>query len=129
MDSGYELEVPFVKVVMSFNNRRRNRSHARCLYYQSVIKIDGRCMNMECSNPNGSLQAHHIIYRSHGGADHLCNGITLCMLCHHRVHQGFTDLASGRVTGSKYMITILEQWHGTPTWRWDTAYNYLQIRT
>lgn len=112
---------------MSYD-RRRNLSATRRRFYQSVIQKDGCCLNTKCFNPRECLQAHHIIYRSHGGANHLSNGITLCVKCHDRVHRGFTDPAARRITGRSYMIKILEQLRGTPVWRWDVAYQYLLRR-
>lgn len=113
---------------MSSDQRRRNKSNVRRRFYHSVIQTDCYCMNAECSTPNETLQAHHIIYRSHGGPDYLWNGVTLCMRCHDRVHRGFIDPTAGRVTGHEYMITILEQWQCTSAWRWDIAYQYLLRR-
>lgn len=34
-----------------------------------------------CSNRTG-LHPHHVLYRSHGGKDEMCNLITLCAGCH-----------------------------------------------
>lgn len=41
-----------------------------------------------CKTKRGTLNAHHIIYRSKGGADTLDNLITLCVDCHKKLHRG-----------------------------------------
>lgn len=41
-----------------------------------------------CKTKKGTLNAHHIIYRSMGGADTLDNLITLCEKCHKKLHKG-----------------------------------------
>ena len=41
-----------------------------------------------CKTKKGTLNAHHIIYRSNGGADTLDNLITLCAYCHKNLHSG-----------------------------------------
>jgi 5-methylcytosine-specific restriction endonuclease McrA len=50
----------------------------------------------QCGKRQGRLEAHHIIYREHGGKDTLSNLLTLCETCHHRLHQGKITL---KVTG------------------------------
>ena len=48
--------------------------------YQQCFARDGfKCRH--CSNRNG-IHPHHVLYRSHGGADTLNNLITLCARCH-----------------------------------------------
>ena len=39
-----------------------------------------------CKNKTGSLQVHHVVYRSNGGADHYNNLVTLHADCHKKVH-------------------------------------------
>jgi hypothetical protein len=47
------------------------------------------CRNPECGRRSLRVQAHHLVFRSEGGSDDLCNGITLCPVCHLRlVHTG-----------------------------------------
>jgi 5-methylcytosine-specific restriction endonuclease McrA len=47
---------------------------------------DWRCRH--CRNREG-LHPHHVVYKSHGGADTLDNIVTLCWKCHRAVHDGF----------------------------------------
>jgi len=44
-----------------------------------------RCRKVSCDF--GAMQVHHIIPVSEGGADEYDNLITLCTLCHTKVHQ------------------------------------------
>jgi len=41
-----------------------------------------------CKTKKGTLNVHHIIYRSKGGSDEESNLITLCESCHTKLHQG-----------------------------------------
>ncbi len=42
----------------------------------------------QCGKENRRLDAHHIVYREHGGKDTIENLITLCKICHNKVHAG-----------------------------------------
>src|SRR5574344_883782 len=50
------------------------------------------CLNRDnytcqcCKTKKGTLNAHHIVYRSNGGADTLDNLIILCEECHQKLH-------------------------------------------
>lgn len=52
------------------------------------------CLNRDnytcqcCKSKKGTMHAHHIIYRSEGGADTVDNLITLCEFCHKKLHDG-----------------------------------------
>ena len=52
------------------------------------------CLNRDnytcqcCKTKKGTLHAHHIVYRSNGGADTLDNLIVLCEECHNKLHDG-----------------------------------------
>ncbi len=41
-----------------------------------------------CKTKKGTLNVHHIIYRSKGGSDEAENLITLCEYCHKKLHDG-----------------------------------------
>ncbi len=49
-----------------------------------------------CGKHHVRLQAHHLVYREHGGKDTLTNLLTLCEACHQKVHQ---DQLTLQVTG------------------------------
>src|SRR5260221_4768498 len=42
----------------------------------------------QCGKQGGRLQAHHLVYREHGGKDTISNLLTLCEPCHTKLHQG-----------------------------------------
>ncbi len=52
-----------------------------------------------CGKRNCRLEAHHIVYREHGGKDTLANLLTLCERCHDRVHDGTITLSVTGVSG------------------------------
>jgi hypothetical protein len=53
----------------------------------------------QCSKQHVRLEAHHLIFREHGGKDTLTNLVTLCERCHHRLHQGKITLKVTGVSG------------------------------
>ena len=78
---------------------------------ERVFRRDGhRCRS--CGSRR-ALHAHHVVWRSQGGATKLDNLITLCGICHGLVHQGFLDVDSvqsplfrdglGRVLGRRVL--------------------------
>lgn len=54
-----------------------------------------------CKTKKGTLHAHHIIYRSKGGADTLDNLITLCEECHKKLHKGELKKFESKLKGRK----------------------------
>jgi len=52
-----------------------------------------------CGKRGVRLEAHHIVFRSHGGKDTLDNLLTLCGQCHHHLHQGKITLKVRGVHG------------------------------
>lgn len=67
---------------------------------RKILDRDGhRCVH--CGGRRG-LHAHHVQWRSQGGATTAANLITLCARCHSLVHQGFldVDLAQGAAPDS-----------------------------
>ena len=65
------------------------------------------CLNRDdytcqcCKTKKGTLHAHHIIYRSQGGADTLDNLITLCEECHRKLHNGELVSFESKLKGKK----------------------------
>ena len=53
----------------------------------------------QCGKRNCRLQAHHLIYREHGGKDTLSNLLCLCEHCHQQVHEGKIQLQKTGVSG------------------------------
>ncbi|GLV60839.1 hypothetical protein KDH_76580 [Dictyobacter sp. S3.2.2.5] len=52
-----------------------------------------------CHKRETRLEAHHLVFRQHGGKDTLRNLLTLCESCHHRVHEGKITLSVTGVSG------------------------------
>ena len=46
----------------------------------------------QCEKNKIQLDAHHIIWKEHGGKDTISNLLTLCRRCHRKVHQGKLSL-------------------------------------
>lgn len=65
------------------------------------------CLNRDnytcqcCKRKNGTLNVHHIIYRSMGGADTLDNLITLCEECHQKLHRGELKAFEAKLQGMR----------------------------
>lgn len=112
--------------------KKRHRRDARAAWQAEVKKLDGKCMNRECTSVmkrnQQALQAHHIKSRSLGGYDVPANGITLCPLCHVRVHCGYRHPIEGWITARQYMIRILNGWTGEDQWRWGGPYHWLKLK-
>ncbi|HZR44353.1 MAG TPA: RNA-guided endonuclease IscB [Ktedonobacteraceae bacterium] len=88
---------------------RLNNPHLKGSQYQDPTRLDEnlrlaclmrdgyQCQN--CGKKNTRLEAHHIIYREHGGKDTLENLLCLCETCHHQVHNGKVTLKVQGVSG------------------------------
>jgi len=59
-----------------------------------LMRDDYTCQH--CGKRRVRLEAHHIVFREHGGKDTLSNLLTLCEGCHQHLHQGKITL---KVTG------------------------------
>jgi len=53
----------------------------------------------QCKKKNTHFDAHHIVWKEHGGKDTIDNLITLCKSCHRKVHQGKKKLDIKGVSG------------------------------
>lgn len=53
----------------------------------------------QCRTQGVRLEAHHLVFRKHGGKDSLDNLLTLCQSCHSRLHQGKMTLKVTGVSG------------------------------
>ncbi|MBM3235817.1 hypothetical protein FJZ31_05915 [Candidatus Poribacteria bacterium] len=58
----------------------------------------------KCKKKNTHFDAHHIVWKEHGGKDTIDNLITLCKSCHRKVHQGKKKLDIKGVSGFKDII-------------------------
>ena len=58
-----------------------------------MIARDGdRCIVPGCTRRAAASEAHHVIFRSHGGPTNIDNGILLCPAHHHALHQGAFEI-------------------------------------
>jgi len=53
----------------------------------------------QCCKKNVRLEAHHIVFKEHGGKDTLSNLLCLCEHCHQQVHAGKIQLQKTGVSG------------------------------
>lgn len=92
--------------------REEDKQFNRSLGYQKGPNYDfgnakAACLNRDnytcqcCKTKKGTLNAHHIIYRSNGGADTLDNLITLCESCHKKLHRGELQEFEAKLSGKK----------------------------
>ncbi|HLU50470.1 MAG TPA: HNH endonuclease, partial [Planctomycetota bacterium] len=69
-------------------------------FSQKVKRRDGnRCLN--CGK-RVCLQAHHIVYREHGGRTEQSNSMALCAVCHALVHEGRLGLEGDVFSGFRF---------------------------
>lgn len=74
----------------------------RNLRLATLMRDDFRCT--QCKATSTKLEAHHIVWREHGGKNSITNLTTLCSSCHKKVHSGEIDISSG-VSGFKDRIS------------------------
>jgi 5-methylcytosine-specific restriction endonuclease McrA len=82
-----------------------------------LMRDDYACQ--QCGKQKGRLEAHHLIFREHGGKDTLANLLTLCESCHHKLHEGkislkvigvsghLDQMAQRSMQGKSYLYTTL----------------------
>ncbi len=88
---------------------RLNNPNLKGSQYQDPTRLDENlrkaCLMrdgyicQQCGKCGMRLQAHHIVYREHGGKDTLSNLLTLCETCHAKLHQGKITLKVTGVSG------------------------------
>lgn len=65
-----------------------------------VLDRDGHtCQHCKGKTKDSRLHAHHIVFRSNGGSDEHENLITLCKICHDKLHRGEIKLKGGKAKG------------------------------
>ena len=83
--------------------RDSERTASRSKFRKDVIAAaGGLCERRGCGLK--ATSAHHIILKSHGGLDDITNGIALCAVDHHFVHNG-TGLR-GDHTAKEWMLQV-----------------------
>lgn len=70
---------------------RRRRRQKRDRHYRAVCAVVDQRDGPQCRAckrwVEGRAHHHHLVFRSHGGADSASNVIRLCPECHDRVHR------------------------------------------
>lgn len=124
---GAGMQFPKTPANTRRNKRKSERRKLRRKTEMECLEMDGKCMNRFCLSLDKRditrLDPHHIIYRrpNRPDLDQTNNLITLCHICHDRVHNGHQGL-----TGREFMLSILAQWRTTRRWRWEESYQYLK---
>jgi len=57
------------------------------------------CQHCKGKSKDSKLEVHHIIFRRNGGSDDADNLVTLCKICHNKLHDGDITLKGGKVKG------------------------------
>ena len=95
---------------------RLNNPELEGSQYQAPTRLDenlriaclmrDRYTCQQCGKQGIRLQAHHLVYREHGGKDTISNLLTLCEPCHTKLHQGKMTL---KVTGASSHLDQMAQ--------------------
>src|SRR6266852_6605092 len=106
------LPVPISSIIIEdvqVDIARLNTPSLKGSQYQDPTRLDENlriaCLMRDgytcqhCGKQGVRLEAHHIVYREHGGKDTLTNLLTLCAACHQKVHQGKIRLQVTGVSG------------------------------
>jgi RRXRR protein/HNH endonuclease len=88
---------------------RLNNPALKGSQYQDLTRLDENLriaclmrdgyMCQQCGKKNVRLEAHHIVFKEHGGKDTLSNLLCLCEHCHQQVHAGKIHLQKTGVSG------------------------------
>ncbi len=70
------------------------------------LRDDWKCRH--CGNRAG-LHPHHVEYKSAGGADALCNLITLCAWCHRMHHDGHLKIEVVKLKANNVEVKFWKQ--------------------
>jgi hypothetical protein len=107
-----QLPVPISAIVIEdvqVDIARLNTPTLQGSQYQDSTRLDENlrlaCLMRDgyacqhCGKRGVRLQAHHLVFREHGGKDTLANLLTLCEMCHHKLHEGKIALKVTGVSG------------------------------
>lgn len=107
-----QIPLPIASVVVEdvqVDIARLNDPTLRGSRYQDPTRLDENlriaCLMrdgyacQQCGKKHIRLEAHHVIFRGHGGKDTLANLVTLCEVCHHQLHEGKIGLTKVGVSG------------------------------
>ena len=112
----YKIPLPISQIVIEdvqVDIARLNNPDLQGKEYQQSSRLDENLRiatlmrdGYQCTQckKKGELDAHHIIWKEHGGKDTIENLITLCKECHRKVHKGKLKLDVEGVSGFKDRI-------------------------
>ncbi len=108
----HQIPLPISKIIVEdvqVDIARLNNPTLKGSQYQDPTRLDENlrtaCLMrdgyqcQQCAKKGIRLQAHHVIFRKHGGKDTLTNLLTLCESCHHKLHEGKITLEITGVNG------------------------------
>ena len=83
--------------------------------FGKVVQRDGHlCQNPRCEHRSLRVQAHHLVFRSHGGSDDPRNGVGACPGCHLR------GLHAGKMTATRHGEWVIWRYaDGAVIWSWN----------
>lgn len=76
------------KKTIPLKSRDQTRNYSGIILQELLLNAGYRCSHPYCDSPYFSLNAHHIIFHSHGGLTVKLNGLILCARCHRLLHEG-----------------------------------------
>jgi len=69
---------------------------------RKVLGRDGHCCATPGCTNKRKLMAHHVTWKSHGGATEVENEVTLCQSCHSAVHEGLLHISGDAPYGLRW---------------------------
>jgi hypothetical protein len=107
-----QIPLPIAQIIIEdvqVDIARLNNPTLRGSQYQDPTRLDENlrmaCLMRDhytcqhCGKQRSRLEAHHVLFREHGGKDTLANLLCLCETCHHRLHEGKIQLQVMGVSG------------------------------
>lgn len=95
----HALKNPAVLINKNLYSKGVNYGYANTKSY--VLSRDNYvCHNCKGRSKEKRLEVHHIIYRSNVGSDSADNLVTLCKVCHDKVHDNKIKLKGGKLKGN-----------------------------
>jgi 5-methylcytosine-specific restriction endonuclease McrA len=92
------------------SKKARRSSLSKALTDQVYRRDKWKCRNPMCGDRNG-LHPHHIIFKSHGGADTMENLITLCgWNCHRAIHDGDLKIVTPADANKEVKFIAIDGW-------------------
>ena len=95
----HALKNPAVLINKNLYSKGVNYGYANTKSY--VLSRDKYiCQSCKGKSKEKRLEVHHVIYRSNGGSDNADNLVTLCKVCHDKVHDNKIKLKGGKLKGN-----------------------------